>query len=150
MKYVECPEEYRGNEKSLFMAGGISNCNLWQPRYVELLKDTNLVLLNPRRKVYLDGEGVLERQITWEFNHLRRANAYSFWFPNETLCPITLFELGKKCVSEKPFFLGIDPAYTRKRDLEVQLRLEKPELDIVYSLEDLAGQVKGALKNGRI
>ena len=41
MKYIECPEVYEGNERSLFLAGGISNCPNWQPDLVKLLEDTN-------------------------------------------------------------------------------------------------------------
>jgi len=52
MKYIECAAVYRHNseEKSLFLAGGITNYPQWQPIMVGLLRDTNLAVLNPRRR----------------------------------------------------------------------------------------------------
>ena len=142
MKYLECPEIYLGNEKSLFLAGGISNCTDWQKDLVTLLKDTNLTLLNPRRKNFEVNNLDLEKeQITWEYNHLNKATGVSFWFTKETLCPITLYELGKQSALYKPLFIGIHPDYQRKRDVEIQIGLIRPEIKIVYSLENLSNQI---------
>jgi hypothetical protein len=66
----------------------------------------------------------------------------SFWFPKETLCPITLYELGKQSASNKPIFVGVHPEYARRRDVEIQTQLIRPEVKIVYSLEDLAQEIK--------
>ena len=143
MKYIECPEVYEGNERSLFLAGGISNCPNWQPDLVKLLEDTNLVILNPKRTHFpTDNLNIEEEQIAWEYNHLAKASAVSFWFPRETLCPITLYELGKQSTGKKPLFIGVYTDYQRRKDVEIQTRLEWPEIDIVYSLEDLAKQVR--------
>jgi hypothetical protein len=143
MKYIECPQIYFGREKSLFLAGGISNCRIWQLDLVDLLKDEKLVLINPRRKnFYITREDIEEEQITYEHNHLIRASAVSFWFPSETVCPITLYELGKCTGYDKPIFVGLDPKYSRRKDIEIQLKLVRPEIKIVYSLEDLAKQIK--------
>ena len=141
--YIECPQVYDGSKKSLFMAGGISNCPNWQAEYADLFKDTNLVLINPRRKDFdMTNSKMTIDQIAYEFYHLKRATITSFWFPKETLCPITLLELGKKMMQDKPFFVGIEPGYKRKIDVEEQLKHERPEIKIVYSLENLASQIK--------
>lgn len=143
MKYIECPEIYEGNEKSLFLAGGISNCPVWQQDLAKLLKDTDLTILNPRRKHFpTDSPNLVEEQIIWEYNHLAKASAVSFWFPRETLCPITLYELGKQSTGMKPLFIGVHPEYARKRDVEIQTKLIRPEIKIVYSLEETAEQIK--------
>lgn len=143
MIYVECPEVYTGSERSLFLAGGIQGCRNWQQDLVKMLADENLVILNPRRKVYLaDSPGAEDEQITWEFEHFKRTSAVSFWFPPETLCPITLYELGIQNAGSKPLFIGIDPEYKRRTDIEIQTRLARPEIQIVYSLKDLAEQIK--------
>jgi hypothetical protein len=143
MKYVECPEEYLGKEKSLFIAGGITGCGNWQKDLVSALNNENLVLINPRRKFYpLDNPNIENEQITWEHNHILRASAVSFWFPNETLCPITLYELGIQNAGKKPMFIGVDPKYARRTDIEIQTRLARPEIKVVYSLESLLGQIK--------
>lgn len=143
MKYIECPEFYNGKGKSLFVSGGISNCPNWQPDFIKLLEETNLTILNPRRKNFsIKNPYVEEKQIKWEFENLEKASATSFWFPKETLCPITLYELGKQSVLGKPLFIGIHPKYTRKKDIEIQTRLVRPKIKIVYSLEDLSEQIK--------
>ncbi|MBU0761344.1 MAG: nucleoside 2-deoxyribosyltransferase domain-containing protein [Nanoarchaeota archaeon] len=143
MKYVECPDVFEGNERSLFLAGGITGCENWQTKLVKLLEDTDLTLLNPRRKHFpTDNPNIEEEQITWEHNHLAKTNAVSFWFPKETLCPITLYELGKQSVSDKPIFIGVHPEYTRRKDVEIQTKLVRPGVKIVYSIEELAEQIK--------
>lgn len=143
MKYIECPEIYEGNERSLFLAGGISNCPNWQEDLVRRLNNTDLVLLNPRRKKFdLKKDNLEEEQIGWEYDHLKIASAVSFWFPKETPCPITLYELGKQSANKKPIFIGIHPEYSRINDVKIQTSLERPEVKIVYSLEDLAQQIR--------
>jgi hypothetical protein len=150
MKYIECPEEYSPSdekEKSIFIAGGISNCSDWQMEFVKLLENEEIVLMNPRRKEYnFDNTNIEEEQISWEFNHLKKASGVSFWFPKETLCPITLYELGKESMKNKPLFIGIDPEYKRKKDVEIQTRLIRPDVKIVYSVEELTKQIKNWIK----
>ena len=143
MKYVECPETYESDEPSLFMAGGITGCSDWQKQFSEMLKDENLVLFNPRRKNFSNNEsGIAERQISWEYHYLKKVTATSFWFTHETVCPITLFELGKQLALNKPLFIGVHPEYSRKEDLLIQVKLIRPEIEIVYDLESLSNQVK--------
>ena len=143
MRSIECPAVLEGNEKSLFIAGGISGCDNWQEEFINSLKDTDLTILNPRRNSFkADNLDIEEEQISWEFNHLKKVSAVSFWFPKETLCPITLYELGKQSVLSKPLFVGVHPEYKRKRDIEIQTRLIRPEIKIVYSLSDLVQQVR--------
>lgn len=143
MKYIECPNIYEGDKKSLFLAGGISNCSNWQSELVKMLEDTDLILLNPRRKFFpTDKQNIEKEQIIWEYNHLKKASAVSFWFPKETLCPITLYELGKQNISNQPIFIGVHPEYLRIRDIKIQTELVRPEIKIVYSLQDLANQIK--------
>lgn len=144
MRYVECPAIYSGNDLSLFLAGGISGCLDWQKVLIDLLQDTNFTILNPRRQKFdLSKKDIEDEQISWEYSHLNKASAVSFWFPCETLCPITLYELGKQSMSSKPIFVGVHPEYSRKKDLEIQTSLIRPEVKIVYSLEELAKQIMG-------
>jgi hypothetical protein len=105
--------------ETLFLGGGISNCPDWQAEMVQLLDGLPYVLLNPRR----DGFDLLDpkmsvAQIEWEHLHLRDANAILFWFPSETLCPITLFEYGYWLGRpQKRLFIGVHPDYQRRTDL---------------------------------
>ncbi len=143
MKYVEALQEYDGKEKSIFMAGPITHAPDWQSSIVELLKDTDLVLLNPRRKDFpINDLAAAEEQVRWEYEHLRKASAISFWFSRETSSPIVLYELGAWSMKDKPIFVGIDIGYLRRADVEIQTRLARPEVKIVYSMEALADQIK--------
>jgi hypothetical protein len=146
MKYIEAPEKYLENERSLFLAGGITGCKNWQSEMSKMLKDENFVLLNPRRKEFMGGKDTEKEQISWEFEHLRKASAILFWFPDETSCPITLYELGAWSMTNKTIFVGVNPNYKRKSDVEIQTKLARSDIKIVYSLEDLSQQVKLWLK----
>jgi predicted transglutaminase-like protease len=143
MRYVKCPADYDGTGKSLFIAGGITGCTNWQNNLIKMLDKTNLILFNPRGKKFpINDPKATKPQIQWEHKYLKKATAISFWFAPETLCPITLYELGKQSTKNKKVFIGVHPAYQRKEDVEIQTKLERPEIKIVYSLKDLARQIK--------
>src|SRR5262249_4508831 len=93
-----------------------------------------------------DASAALE-QIRWEYRHLRKADAVLFWFPCETLCPISLYELGAWSVycdqtGLRPLFVGVHPQYRRRPDIEIQTGLVRPEVPIVYRVSDLAERVR--------
>ena len=85
-------------------------------------------LINPRRKGQFETWGdIAAEQIAWEHDALIRCDAVLFWFPKDTLCPITLFELGKQLAYVgqehvvRPLIIGWDPEYARAFDLEQQI-----------------------------
>ena len=126
----------------IFLAGGITGCEDWQSKVVNLLSDLDITLVNPRRKNWVDSEKEATRQIEWEFEHLYAADNILFWFPHETLCPITLFEYGKWIVSKKRMFVGYHRDYKRSLDLDVQSGLERPKQRLHNSLESLCDEVR--------
>ena len=142
MHYIEAPDEFTGAEPSLFLAGGITGTFDWQTEIVRLLGDAPLVVLNPRRNFPMHDPTAARTQIEWEFRHLRRASAVLFWFPCETLCPIALYELGGRAATAQPLFVGTHPDYQRKLDVTIQLKLARPDVRVVQSLAELAGQVR--------
>lgn len=143
MRYIEAPEEYAGLRPSLFLAGGIVGCPAWQQEFVRLLADTDLVLLNPRRRAFpIADPAAAPQQIVWEHRHLRRATAIAFWFPFESLCPIALYELGAWSMTDKAMCVGTHPDYRRRQDVTEQTRLARPEVPVVSSVAALAGQVR--------
>lgn len=142
MRYVEAPIFNSHEGTRLFVAGGITGCPDWQSEFVGSLKNTELIICNPRRKNWpIDNPSVRRAQRMWEHAHLQEATAISFWFPCETLCPSTLFELGRWLPSNKSLFVGVHPEYKRRLDVEIQLELDRPDLKIVYLLTDLSTQV---------
>ncbi|MHC4413629.1 MAG: nucleoside 2-deoxyribosyltransferase domain-containing protein [Planctomycetota bacterium] len=110
---------------------------------VQLLSNTHLTLLNPRRANFpIHDPNEAMEQIVWEYNHLRKADAILFWFCQETLNPIVLYELGTWSMTNKLLFIGIHPEYRRRQDVEIQTDLVRPEIEIVYSLQELSMQIK--------
>jgi hypothetical protein len=148
MKVVESPNTYSPDPEArrLYLAGGITGCPDWQQEMVHLLAQTELVIFNPRRQHFpIDDPSAAEEQIRWEHQHLRLASDILFWFPCETLCPIALYELGAWSMTDKPIYVGVHPEYRRRQDIDIQTELTRPQVEIVYSLQDLAGQVVDAL-----
>lgn len=143
MKMITPPNEFKGTKKTIFLAGGIQNCEDWQSRFASYLEKTSWTLLNPRRPNFpMDDPTAAEKQIQWEFDHLRKADHIIFWFPKETLCPIVLYELGAWSAHPlSSIMIGIHPDYQRKQDVEIQTKLVRPEVNIFYTLEDLANGV---------
>jgi len=147
--YIEAIEEYenvgKNRDFSIFLAGGITNCPNWQKDLVKSLENTDLVIYNPRRKNFpINDPDASFEQIKWEHKYFRKADMISFWFSRGSLNPIVLFELGRwsHFILQKVIFVGVDPEYKRKQDVEIQLSLEKPEIEIVYSLSGLSKQIK--------
>jgi hypothetical protein len=142
MDVYEAPQQYNGSSLSLFLAGGITGCPDWQQEMIRALAHTRLVLFNPRRANFPMGDpGAAQEQIAWEHTLLRRATAISFWFPCETLNPITLYELGAWSMTNKPLFVGVHPDYQRKQDVIIQTKLARPDVAVVESFEELARHI---------
>jgi len=134
MREIQAPEFYPTAD--VFLAGGILGADNWQPRAVELLSPYPGTLYNPRRKEPFVRD-MQQAQVEWEFNGLRNAKSIIFWFPPETLCPITLFELGVWLGTDKPIFVGTHPNYARRLDVEIQTSLVRKDLIVHSTLEDV-------------
>lgn len=150
MRVITAPEKFvRTNPgiSSVFLAGGISNCPDWQSDLISHVKfgfsdKEHLFLFNPRRPEFdLSKRGEAARQMTWEHEHLEHAGTILFWFPKETLCPITLFELGNYLEKNKHIIIGCDPHYKRKEDVAYQTYLRNPKIAVYQSWEAFMGGV---------
>ena len=131
--YIQAPDfiKQATNQTRIFLAGGISNCPVWQDEVAKIVDTEKYDLINPRRRDDFESYGdIAAEQIAWEHDAFIWINACVFYFPNETLCPITLFELGKQLsyVGQdyvvRPLIIGWDPEYKRAFDLEQQIMLE--------------------------
>lgn len=145
MKLIEAPNPYPDNA-DLFLGGGITNCPDWQANVVKMLEGTDLVVLNPRRSSAFTGD-IADEQIRWEYEALRAVKTVLFWFPKETLCPITLFELGvfsqRKDVR---LIVGTHSEYARRFDVQVQMELARPEVVVHDSIEDMVSEYLSVLE----
>lgn len=141
MKHVIAPAELP-QTVNLFLAGGITGCPDWQKEIITNFADLPITVVNPRRAEQFKPEDEAN-QIRWEFFALKKTEAILFWFPEETLCPITLFELGKFSLRKNiPLFVGTHENYKRRNDVYYQLLLERPEVEVVHSVHELGQQVK--------
>lgn len=143
MQYIEAISNEEAKFKTVFLAGGISNCPDWQKQVTEALSDLDITIYNPRRKNFdIENPQETEKQITWEYERLRKADFIIFHFSSATLNPITLFEYGGALERNKPLFVNIHPEYKRKTDIEIQTKLHRPEIQITYTIEALTKQIR--------
>lgn len=146
--YIECPGSLvQAPLKKLFLAGGISGCRHWQEEVAAHLTPLDIIVLNPRRKFFDTTDKKMEQyQIKWEFKMLTKSDIVSFYFCRETVCPITLYELGRSAALGKKLIVGMDEDYSRRRDVEIQLSLARPELKIVYGLDNFINAITRRFK----
>lgn len=147
MKYIQCPNSIHGNQTDvrLFLAGGITGCPNWQDRAVEKFSTLpdEATIYNPRRTSFdVNDPNATEFQIKWEFEALHNSTDILFWFPCETLCPITLYEYGRYLTkySYVNIFVGAHPEYKRLEDLKIQTQLATNGL--VYIIQDFETLLK--------
>lgn len=144
MRIIEAPEHLteKQNKYDLFLAGGITNCPDWQSEIIEKLaisdsKGLDLTILNPRRSTPFTGD-IADEQIRWEYGALRAVKTLMFWFPSETLCPISLFELGVFSQrADTQIIVGTHPDYARRFDVQIQMELSRPEVIVHESIDEL-------------
>lgn len=149
MLYVEAPQP-EATWPTVFLAGGITACPDWQVEMKGYLEsfDVDAIVFNPRRANFpMDDPSAAKAQIYWEFKALEQSDIISFWFPAATLCPITLFELGKHLHNQP--LIGIEPGYAREQDIMIQTQLELGiyGVDIVNTVEELAYQIRDRVES---
>ena len=52
-------------------------------------------------------------------------------------------------MTNKPLFVGAHPNYARRQDVEIQTSLVRPDIQIVYSLEDVLKVLLSVSKRSR-
>ena len=91
-----------GERPSVFLAGTIDDGNSvdWQSNVEDILKDKDILILNPRRDDWdssleqsIDNPEFME-QVTWELNGLTNTDIILMYFAPGSISPITLLELG--------------------------------------------------------
>ncbi|GAA1267215.1 hypothetical protein Psi02_08990 [Planotetraspora silvatica] len=147
MIHVEAPEEFDGRMRSVFLAGGITDCPDWQAEVAAGLADLPVAVLNPRRAAFEDSPEAAAEQIGWEYRHLAACDMVLFWFPgSRSVQPIALYELGMWAGRSKPIVVGADPAYIRRLDVEVQLSHVRPGLVVHTTLNATSQAARAVLK----
>jgi hypothetical protein len=145
MQLIKAPSLDAPQFASVFLAGGISNCPDWQTEITHLFETYPITIFNPRRDIFPNEISEETKQIQWEFERLRSADLIAFWFPKETLNPITLFELGAAMERKSNIVIGVQDGYSRILDLQVQIKLCRPEITLLSSLDEVAKAITHAL-----
>lgn len=139
MKVITAIEEYKrkNNDIFVFLAGGITNCQEWQNKIINILKneDDNLIIFNPRRKNFpINDPTASFEQIKWEFNYLEQCDIFSMYFDGSKQSdqPICFYELGRNIERMKQKFckdwfnritISVDTNFKRYKDVIIQTML---------------------------
>jgi hypothetical protein len=146
--YLEAPDysDKIADHPTVFLAGGITNCRDWQTEARAEFNEaaSDLMIMNPRAATFdVTDKSRAAEQIEWEHDHLSIADVIMFWFCQDTIQPITLYELGSwtsvvRWIPESPpaVVVGAHPDYGRRFDIVQQLRLKLPELTVFNTLTD--------------
>lgn len=147
MQYIEAIKETRVRySPAIFLAGGITNCHDWQKEAKKYFVGYNVTVFNPRRKTFdINNPKESDYQRLWEYKRLRLSTSIIFWFPEETLCPITLFELGAALERKQVLTIGCHPNYARLGDVKHQAEMAGFQVPIFLSLPKMMQTVQAML-----
>ena len=120
--------------KSVFLAGGITNCKEWQKEVIENLEYEDVSLFNPRQEHFdVSDKNASYKQILWEFERLEKIDIFSMYYCNDNSDqPICMYELGRNIVRmqnrfpsdwEKRIVISVEDGYRRKGDVLIQTEL---------------------------
>ena len=146
---IQAPNYIPNDARSVFLAGSIEMgaAPLWQSRVVDMLKETDWMILNPRRDDW-DSSWVqsidnpqFNEQVTWELDGLERASKVVIFFAPGTQSPISLLELGllASTTSEKLIVVCPD-GFWRKGNVDIVCRRYGAEL--VDTIEEAVRRLK--------
>lgn len=154
MQIITAPDNTAAKHPSIFLAGGITNCPEWQNELIGMLGNAmEVTVYNPRRENFPIGDPeAAPIQIKWEYERLRSADLWVFWFSRGSVNPIVMFEYGSALERiddgvagmNKRMIVGVDPEYPRAFDVYQQTRLRSTWLDsqIVSNLNTMANLIK--------
>jgi ADP-ribose pyrophosphatase len=138
MSLFQSPQIYEGTGPSVFLAGSCGGDH-WQTAAAERLESANVDVLNPRRPDYRKNDpAFLQEQTEWEQHHLEMATVRLFWFPADFPNAISLFELGRWATTSRPMVVGADVDYSHRQQIEAQLALMRPDIQLESELQTLA------------
>jgi hypothetical protein len=169
VRVVTAPEPWVNpavDEVPVFLAGGITACEEWQPKVVDLVRAIpnlgGIIVYNPRRADFPIGDpGAARAQIEWEFLMLERAHVFSMWFSASPTSdqPICMYELGRHVALREDrrqahlLAIGVEPGYRRAQDVEIQVGLAMGEagggLCLAATLEEHARNIGLAVLGAR-
>ena len=145
---------------TVFLGGGITNCDDWQSKVCECFDDSkSITVFNPRRANFnVFDRTATAQQIDWEFSKLEKCDIFSMYFCNsDSVQPICLYELGRNVIRmqnrfpttwERRIIVSIEEGYKRTQDVIIQMAYAMPGvfIDSMATPEFHAKQILLALE----
>jgi len=139
MKVITAPEYYvpTREEITIFLAGGITDCENWQKEVIDYLKSLpeentdKLVIFNPRRDKWPKSSDTEEirRQINWEADYIRHADIFSMYFTNTEKSDLQFcfYVLGRYAgvYSRGKDIISYQEGFKRALDVEFQMSINR-------------------------
>jgi len=114
---------------TFFLAGSIEQGTAvdWQTRVVEGLKDHKVLIYNPRRDHWdptwdqSSNNPDFNEQVTWELDHMEKANTILIYFDPETKAPVTMAEFGLHARTDK-LIVCCPEGFWRKGNVDIMCK----------------------------
>lgn len=143
----DCLYHSTENRKSIFLGGTIDNGDSenWQNRAIELLKDRDIVIYNPRNEKWdITMEPVISNpnfvdQVQWELEALEISTVILINFLPNSKSPISLLELGLYTKETKCLVVCPKEFY---RSGNVHFVCKRYEIPLFDTLEEVINEIK--------
>ena len=138
----------------IFTAGSIEmgKAEPWQDRLVKIFDNNDkVVFMNPRRADW-DSSWAQDptpgtkfhTQVSWELDHIEKADIVVFYFDPKTQSPITLLELGHCLGSHKRVIVCCPDGFFRKGN--VVITCARHNVPVLNTFEDLVKELRKNIK----
>lgn len=136
------PDGY-SNNPTVFLAGSIEMGTAveWQKVVIEHLKNTEYVVLNPRRVDWNSrwkqsiNNPEFSQQVNWELDNIETATVVLFYFDPNTKSPITLMELGLVTGFANHKIVCCPEGFWRKGNVDILCK--RYNITVVETLDDM-------------
>ena len=130
MQVITAPERKPITNQSIFLAGTIDDGKSedWQSKLIEELSDHEITILNPRRNNWGDlSDNELRKQITWELDHLEKADIIFMYIIGTSKSPISLLEMGIH-IKDSKLIVVCEPEFYRYDNVRITCEYYNAEL----------------------
>ena len=130
MQVITAPERKPITNQSIFLAGTIDDGKSedWQSKLIEELSDHEITILNPRRNNWGDlSDNELRKQITWELDHLEKADIIFMYIIGTSKSPISLLEMGIY-IKDLKLIVVCEPEFYRYENVKITCEYYNAEL----------------------
>lgn len=130
MQVITAPERKPIINQSIFLAGTIDDGKSedWQSKLIEELSEYNITILNPRRNNWGDlSDNELRKQITWELDHLEKADIIFMYIIGTSKSPISLLEMGIH-IKDSKLIVVCEPEFYRYENVKITCEYYNAEL----------------------